>query len=115
MKLTLWQRLNATLIGLILLLMGGFLLELWVKGSNWSAAARREQLGGLRDHIYMDLVRMSDATRGLLLDPQNEIDRRRRESTETDLSASFDKFQTSFEDHPELIAPLRKLRKFVTD
>src|SRR5438552_7651174 len=97
MKLTLWQRLNATLVGLILLLMAGFLLELWVKGTNWSTEKRREQLSELQDHIYMDLMKMSDSTRAVLMDTGNELERRRRESAETDLNGTFDKFQSSFE------------------
>src|SRR5438034_188756 len=113
MKLTLWQRLNATLIGLILLLMAGFLFELWVVGSNTSADTRRELLGGLRDHIYMDLMRMSDATRGILLDARNDLDRRRVESAQTDLAASFAKFQSTFTNRAELLDSMRQLQNFV--
>src|SRR6266446_591161 len=113
MKLTLWQRLNATLIGLILLLMAGFLFELWVLGSTTSAESRREQLGGLRDHIYMDLMRMSDAIRGMLLDARNDLDRRRLENAQTDLAASFDKFQSTFTNRTELLDSMKQLQNFV--
>src|SRR5438445_13058577 len=113
MKLTLWQRLNATLVGLILLLMAGFLFELWVKDSFWSADKRREQLSALRDHIYMDLMRMSDATRGMLLDGRNDFDRRRLENAETDLTGSFDKFQSTFTNLTELLDSMNQHQNFV--
>src|SRR5439155_24885878 len=101
--------------GLILLLMAGFLLELWVKESNWAAANRREQLSGSKDRLYMDMMRMSDAMRGMLLDPKNDIEKRRRDNAEADLAATFDKIQTSFSDRPRLMASLKKLRDFVTE
>src|SRR6266478_1251734 len=114
MKLTLWQRLNATLVGLILLLMAGFLLELWAKESNWAAATRREQLSGTKDHINLDMMRMSDAMRGALLDPKNDIEKRRRDSAEADLTACFERMQSTTADRPELLGAIRKLRDFVT-
>src|SRR5204863_10201960 len=103
MKLTLWQRLNATLIGLILLLMAGFLLELWVKESYWTAANRGEQLSGSKDRLYMDMMQMSDALRGVLLDPKNDFEKRRRDNAKADLAATFDKMQTLFSDRPGLM------------
>ena len=114
MKLTLWQRLNATLIGLILLLMAGFVLELWVKEINWRAANRREMLSGLRDRLLMDTMRMSDALRGMLLEPKSENEKRWRDNAEADLAATFDKMQGAFSDRPELMDSLKKLRDFVT-
>src|SRR5215471_8128355 len=114
MKLTLWQRLNATLVGLILLLMAGFLLELWAKETNWAAAHRREQLSGTKDRINMDLMRMSDAMRGMLLDPKNDIEKRRRDNAEADLAACLDRIQTVSAGQAELLGAIKKLRDFVT-
>src|SRR5438046_160447 len=115
MKLTLWQRLNATLIGLILLLMAGFLLELWVKESYWTAANRGEQLSGSKDRLYMDMMQLSDAMRGVLLDAKNDFEKRRRDSAKTDLGGTFDKIQGAFSDRPRLMGSLKKLRDFVTE
>ena len=103
----------ASLVFQVLLLMAGFLFELWVVGSNTSADTRRELLGGLRDHIYMDLMRMSDATRGMLLDAKNDLDRRRLETAQTDLAASFAKFQSTFTNRAELLDSMRQLQNFV--
>src|SRR5262245_38170680 len=115
MKLTLWQRLNAALVGVGLLLMAGFLLELWAKGKNWEAVTRREQLGGTRDRINMDMMRMSDAMRGRLLEPSNELEKRRGEAAESDLKLCFERLQRIAGDRPELMGAVKKVRDVVRD
>src|SRR3989442_6211425 len=62
----------------------------------------------------MDLMRMSDASRGMLLDGRNDFDRRKLENAETDLAASFDKFQSStFTNRTELLDSMKQLQNFV--
>ena len=82
--MTIWQRLNTALALLILLLMVGFGLYVWQEKVGWASIQRTEQLAAAKDRIYFDLIRMSDGLRGLLLDPKNDLEKKRRHEAETD-------------------------------
>ncbi len=110
--MTIWQRLHTALAVLVALLMLGVAAALWVEETRWTAAHRSDQLSGAQDRIYLSLVRLSDAERGLLLDPKSEDEKKRRHDAETSLASSLDSMQREFRDHAELTTSLKTLRDF---
>ncbi len=112
--MTLLQRLNTALALLILLLLVGVLLAFWIEKTSSLSVHRRDELGDLKDRLHLDAARMSDALRGLLLDPKNESEKKRRKEAETDFDKGLDAIQTSFADWPELLNSVKVLRDFAS-
>ena len=111
-KLTTWQRLNAgtaAIIGLILL---GLSVAFVMERANSAADQRASELNFLRDRINLDLSQMSDALRGLLIDPKNETERNHLKTVETDFLSVCDPVQPSLGNHPGLANALKNLREF---
>jgi methyl-accepting chemotaxis protein WspA len=111
-KTSIWHRLNVTLALLILLLLGGCAVALWIVHNRDESEARVHYLNALRNRVYLDIVQMSDGLRGLLLEPQNDIEARRRREAEEDLPKALDALQNEFKKNPELMNSLRSLREF---
>ncbi len=112
--MTLRQRLNATqaiLIGL-LLLGGGVALR--IEQSNSSTAIRRGKLDHMRDRVFRDVLQIRDAVRGLILEQNNDSEKKLRQDAQEDLAnAVRDRdFQSVFSGNNELIAALGQVRDF---
>src|SRR5882672_5910951 len=112
-NMTIWQRLNTALLILILLLLTGVGLAVWIEKARSNAVHNSDELDLRRDRIKMDVVMIGDAVRGLLLDPKNDPDRKRRADAEKDLTINLDAVQTDFAGHPNLIVAVHKLHEFV--
>src|SRR2546430_7942663 len=115
--MTMGQRLNTTMALLLLLLLIGFGLYSWTREARWEATQRNLQLGQLRDRIETDMVTLSDAIRGLLLNPKDPAETNRWRITQSDLSATIDALQApkdrgGFPDYPELTNSVKALRDF---
>ena len=75
---TIWQRLNTAFWLLIVLLLAGVGLALWAANARSAGVHRSDQLAAAKDRIAYDVVLISDTVRGLLLDPKNEAEKRRK-------------------------------------
>jgi methyl-accepting chemotaxis protein WspA len=111
-NMTIWQRMNTALLLLVLLLMAGAGLALWIEHAAAVADQRSAELEANKERIHFDVIQMSDAVRGLLLEPMDEIEKKRREVTENDL-AKVD-FQTKYTDQRELARSVKNLQDFAT-
>ena len=87
-SITIWQRLNTAFWLLIVLLLAGVGLALWAATARSAADRRSDQLSGARGNIAYKVVLISDTVRGLLLDPKNEMEKRRKREAETDLASA---------------------------
>src|SRR5712671_6221419 len=94
--MSIWQRLNTALAVLVVLLMAGCGLALWIKEVVTNADERGEQLANKTDKIYLDEALMSDALRGVLLDPKSEVERKSRQHAEADLAANLKFIKENF-------------------
>lgn len=112
-EMTIWERLNTALVLLIVLLLSGVGMALWVEKSRSHAVQRGLELTAAKDRIYFNVVLMSDAVRGLLLDPKNELERRRRIAAERELTTRMDYIRNNFTRYPELVTTVQALRDFV--
>ena len=113
-NMTIWQRLNTALLLLILLLFVGIGMAVWIEKARSTAVQRSEDLSRIWDHIHLNMIQISDAVRGSLLDPKNEAEKRRRQTALAELGSNIEDIQSGFQDHPDLIASVKKLRNFAT-
>lgn len=111
---TIWQRLNTALFLLIILLLAGVGLALWVAAARSTATERSLGLTGRRDHIYYQVMLLSDAVRGLCFDPKDELEKRRRHETELEFDKSLQSLENDYRDYPDLLVSVTNLRDFVT-
>jgi methyl-accepting chemotaxis protein WspA len=111
-NMTIWQRLNTALLLLIILLMAAFGLVLWMERTRLESLNRGEVLGDSRDRISKDVIVINDALRGLLLDPKNDPDQKRRGDTEKDLMGTLDSIHSAFPNYPGLKTSAQNLRDF---
>jgi hypothetical protein len=73
MKLTsTWQRINAALIFLVLLLMLGVGAAFWAERVLSAAQERNETLGSLADRVQLDFAQMSAGIRAVVIDPRSQ-------------------------------------------
>src|SRR6516225_7052921 len=90
MKLvTIRQRLNVIVLFLTLLLLVGVGLTLWMEESRSADAQMTEQLNGAKAELYYNVMRITDALRGLALEPKNELEKRRHHEAEAELKSKL--------------------------
>jgi methyl-accepting chemotaxis protein WspA len=111
---TIWQRINTAFWLLIVLLLTGVVLALWVARARSEGLQRSDQLGAAYESIAYKMVLLSDTVRGLLLDPKNEPEKRRRTETETDLTAQLQAIESTFPKYPDLLRSVDNLREFTS-
>jgi methyl-accepting chemotaxis protein WspA len=112
-QMTIWQRMNITLALLIMLLVTGFGLALWVEKTGSLARHRSDELDLKRNLIHFDLILMSDALRGMLVNTTNEVEEaKRRDLAVKDLTETLDFIRTEYGDQPELFHAVKNLRDF---
>lgn len=97
-----WQRLNATTLLLVIFLVAGVGFVLWAERRQTDAQQRNETLDSLKHRIHKDLIQMSDALRGVLLDPNNRGERNVRATAEADLLSALRLVQGQFDERAEL-------------
>jgi methyl-accepting chemotaxis protein WspA len=111
---TIWQRLNTAFWLLIVLLLGAVALALWVSAVRSAGVRRSAALSEARDRIAYDVVYISDTVRGLLLDPKNVAEQRRKHDAEMDLAAKLKFIQSEFPEYPDLMLSVSNLLAFTT-
>ncbi len=109
-QLTIWQRLNTALILLIVLLLVGVGLALWVEETRWTATQRTEDLGHSIERIQYYVATSTAALRGLLLDPKNQAEDKRRLSANAELISHLDTLNREFSDYTDLMGALKDFR-----
>lgn len=111
--MTIWQRLDRALLFLILLLFVAVGLAFWVALERSNASQRSDQLSGDRDRVYYDVMLMIDALRGMAVDPNNELERKRHRDAQHELEAKLEGMQKAFKDSPELLTAAKGLTDFI--
>jgi methyl-accepting chemotaxis protein WspA len=111
---TIWQRINTAFWLLIVLLLAGVGLALWVASARSASAHRSDQLSAAKDRIAYDVVLISDTVRGLLLDPKNEPEKRRKHEAEAELASRLTFIQREYSQYPELMRSVGNLLEFTS-
>ena len=113
-KMIIWRRLNTALALLIFLLVVGAGLAWWVEHNRSISFQRSNLLTSETGKVRLQLAQMSDAFRGQVLDPKNEVERKRGADAEKELGVVLDTLQSQFGKYPGLAASIRSIRDFVS-
>lgn len=114
MKMSIWKRLNTAQLIFIALLVIGVIIAVWMERASSSSTQRSDQFADRVDRIRDDITVMNDALRGLLLDPQNEAENKRREDAAKDLTATLDTLHQTFAHDGKIMALVKNGRDFST-
>lgn len=110
--LTHWQRVNTSLKVLILLLIIGAALAWWVENTRSKIDHRSDQLENNAALVRLKVLEMSDAFRGLLLDPKSEADKKMGADAEKELERLLNTLQDDNSGDETLVKSIRNLRDF---
>jgi methyl-accepting chemotaxis protein WspA len=111
---TTWQRLNIAFWLLILLLLAGVGLAFWVVNTRAAGVHNSDELAATKDRIAYDVVLLSDTVRGLLLDPKNEAEKRRKDHVERDLADQLKLIRTKSVNDADLMRSVNNLSDFTS-
>ena len=95
-EMTIWQRLNTALLLLIVLLLAGVGLALWVEKTRAGVQHRNDQLALASQRLELHLLVLNESLRGMLLEPKNEVDPKRRRQAQKEISDTLDSIQAAF-------------------
>ncbi|MBI3414701.1 MAG: methyl-accepting chemotaxis protein [Verrucomicrobia bacterium] len=113
---TIAKQLSAALIALNVLLVAALTLFWWMETeiaqARSNAMSRREQLLIAAERVRYDMLEMSDALRGLLLDPKNEAERRRKLAADEDLLRAASEMRPLLAEQPDLLKALEAVTAF---
>ena len=113
---TIAQRLTAALIALQTLLLIVVALACWVDTNALEAQARamhrREQILLGVERIRYDMLSMSDAIRGLLIDPRSDTEQRRKQAADDDLVAAASEMRQLLDHTPAELEALNEIAAF---
>ena len=108
------RRLNTSVAILTFLLVVGAGLAWWVEYQRSVSVHRSDLLTGEAGMVRLQLAQMSDAMRGMLLDPKNEVERKRGTDAEKELAAVLENMASDFRQYPGLLVAVRNVREFAT-
>jgi len=109
---TIAKRLFA-LFGLVIAaLAGGFALFLSADTREATATEQHERYSTAAAELRYDLITMSDALRGLLIDPASEKDRARKESVDRSFRKAINDLKSTVADRPELLRAVAAIADF---
>ena len=97
------------------LLLAGVGLAFWGERASSVADKNCAKLARGADRIRIDLIQMSDALRGQLLNPQDDVHPTRRVNAENDLTTTLDQLQIEFASRPAIVTTLKNLNSFAHD
>ena len=113
---TIAQRLYVTLGLLICLFLAGLVLMFWVAVRDTENTrrleARHQQIVLAAAQLRLDLLQMSDALRGRLLEPKSETERARKFAADDDFVKAAGELKKLLADQPELAAGIRAAADF---
>src|SRR4051812_7626752 len=111
-KMIIWRRLNTSLAILIFLLVIGACLAWYVEYNRYNSLRRSDLLTSDAGKVRLQLAQMSDSFKSLLLDPKNEVERKRGTDAENELGVVLEDIQRNFKDYSGLILATRNIRDF---
>jgi methyl-accepting chemotaxis protein WspA len=109
---TIAQRLYAFFGLVIAALAGGFALFIHADNLESAAVERRDHLDNAAATIRYTTLIMSDALRGLLLDPKNAVEQQRKTAADDDLTKIIGELKLNLRDRPELLRAIEAVGDF---
>jgi methyl-accepting chemotaxis protein WspA len=112
---TIGRRLNTAQLIMIGMLLAGVGLAFWGERASSIADKNYAKLASGADRIRIDLIQMSDALRGQLLNPKDDLHPTRRVSAENDLTTTIDQLEMEFAARPAIVTTLKNFNSFSHD
>jgi methyl-accepting chemotaxis protein WspA len=115
MNTSIRKRLTTALIASIAALLLTSTLAWWIEYSRSESQRVSDQLAGESLRLRFITMQISDALRGLLLDPtgpKEKIERKRLADSTADLKATLENLHKEFGDDPRFAQSLKKLQEF---
>jgi methyl-accepting chemotaxis protein WspA len=109
---TIAQRLYVYFGAIMLALAGGFRLFFFALHLEDVAVEQRDQLETATAVIRFDALQVSDALRGVLIDPTNQVEKQRRNTANAHLTKTVDALRNTFRDRPELLRAAEAILEF---
>lgn len=107
---TIAQRLYAFFGVVMLALAGGFRLFFYAVHLEDVAVEQRDQIEASVAVIRFNTLQISDALRGILLEPGSQVERQRRTAADAQLAKTMETFRATFRDRPELLRAAEAIR-----
>jgi len=111
-RTTIGRRLNTAQLIMLGMLLAGVVVAFWGESAYSLALRHNADLAGGAERIRSDLLQMNDGLRGLLLDPKEEMDLKRRSAAEVDLTTSVEDLKQAFATEPAIVNALKELNAF---
>ena len=115
-KITIAQRLYLALGTLVCLFLIGLGVTLWVETKNnenaRQIAARNTKIAVATRQMRIEMLQMSDAMRGMLLDPKNEAERQRKLAADGNFDRQAKELKVLLADRPELIEAINRANEY---
>ncbi len=109
---TIAQRLYA-FFGIVMLALAiGFRLFFYAVHLEDLAVEQRDQIETAVAVIRFDALQISDALRGVLIDPASQVERQRRLTADAHLARTIDSLKTTFSDRAEMLRAAEAIRDF---
>lgn len=96
----------------MLALAGGFRLFMHFASLEEQAVEQRNQIETTTALIRFDALQMSDALRGLLLDPSSQAERQRNLAAGEHFTKTIDSLKSAFHDRPEVLRAAEAIAEF---
>ncbi|MEY4916134.1 MAG: hypothetical protein RL616_47 [Verrucomicrobiota bacterium] len=113
---TIAQRLGITLGCLAAMFLIGLFVTLWVERRDNEAvkqiAEHKRLIAVTTGEIRYAMLQMSDAIRGMLVDPKNELERKRKLEADDNLVKQVELVKPMLADRPQLLAAIKAVGEF---
>jgi methyl-accepting chemotaxis protein WspA len=106
------QRLLSLIAALLAVLAIGAVVFLRADHQEAQALERRSRFEGVATRLRLDMLQMSDAMRGQLLEPTNTVERERKAASDADLARTLEENSRLVVDRPDLAQMLQAVADF---
>jgi methyl-accepting chemotaxis protein WspA len=111
--LTSWRNISVAFWLLIGLLLASLIVAIWAADARAGVDRRCAQLNASQDTIAYRTLLLNQTVRGLLLDPQNEAEKKLKSESETDVAEQLKLMQNEFDQHSALVRSADALGDFL--
>src|SRR5207245_954023 len=111
-------RLNTALALLVLLLLIGVAAAMWILQVRWDTQHESDTLDSAKQLIDLRITSMSDAVRGVLLNPKDDYARGLWKTAMTNMFGSMTEFEKQFANQPKMarvVDSVERLEKSVSN
>lgn len=111
-RMSIWRRVNTSLVILVMLLVIGAALALWVEKTRDDTIARNDSLDTKAANVLWRLDRLNYAQMWLTLDVESEAAKKEQDDASRELSAALADIENAYQQYPRLMDALKSIRDY---